>query len=302
MVTKEILRATGLSRVYGEDNLGRGGARNGGPAATWALRDASLTVREGEFIGVMGPSGSGKTTLLNLLAAIDTPTSGTVEINGTDLSKLSDQGLAVFRRRNLGFVFQDYNLLHTLSVQENVVLPLALEGVKPAAILERLQEVAVQLGIQGILQKRVFQISGGEQQRTAIARAIIHRPSLILADEPTGNLDSKSSAGVMKALSDLNAWATMSPCTVRTSAFGGAAASLSTKWSADRPAPSTATILMVTHDPFAASFCRRILFIRDGRIHSELHRTASRQAFFQEIQSALTAQGGGDYDTAAAHA
>ncbi len=279
MVTKEILRATGLSRVYGEDNLGRGGARNGGPAATWALRDASLTVREGEFIGVMGPSGSGKTTLLNLLAAIDTPTSGTVEINGTDLSKLSDQGLAVFRRRNLGFVFQDYNLLHTLSVQENVVLPLALEGVKPAAILERLQEVAVQLGIQGILQKRVFQISGGEQQRTAIARAIIHRPSLILADEPTGNLDSKSSAGVMKALSDLNAWATMTPS-----------------------APTSATILMVTHDPFAASFCRRILFIRDGRIHSELHRTASRQAFFQEIQSALTAQGGGDYDTAAAHA
>ena len=188
------LRATGLSRVFGET---RG-------AITWALRDVSLTVNKGEFVGVMGPSGSGKTTLLNLLAAIDTPTSGTVEVNGVSLSRLSDRELAVFRRRNLGFVFQDYNLLHTLSIQENVVLPLALEGVRPQVILERLQEVAAQLGIQGILHKRVYQVSGGEQQRAAIARAIIHRPALILADEPTGNLDSTSSAAVMEALASLH--------------------------------------------------------------------------------------------------
>jgi len=246
-----ILKATNLSRVY-----------------------ASLTVEAGEFIGVMGPSGSGKTTLLNLLAAIDTPTSGTVEINGTDISKLSDRELAVFRRRNLGFIFQDYNLLHTLSVQENVVLPLALEGLSPQVILTRLREVARQLGIESILSKRVYQLSGGEQQRTAIARAIIHRPSLILADEPTGNLDSKSSANVMKALSDLNAWAMVEK--------------------------GAATILMVTHDPFAASFCKRILFIRDGRIRSELRRTGSRQSFYQQILDALTTQGGADIDLTAA--
>lgn len=276
-----ILQATGLSRVYGED---RG-------ATTWALRDASLTVEAGDFIGVMGPSGSGKTTLLNLLAAIDTPTSGTVEINGIALSKLSDRDLAIFRRRNLGFVFQDYNLLHTLSIQENVVLPLALDNMEPTAILVRLRQVAAQIGIAPILDKRVFQVSGGEQQRAAIARAIIHRPSLILADEPTGNLDSKSSASVMKALSDLNAWATVVP-----------GAGPSAGRSADSNTASSATILMVTHDPFAASFCRRILFIKDGRIHSELHRTGSRQAFFQEILRALTAQGGGDFDFAAARA
>ena len=261
-----ILKATSLSRVYGETEA----------ATTWALRDASLTVEAGEFIGVMGPSGSCKTTLLNLLAAIDVPTAGTIEINGTDLTKLPDRDLAVFRRRNLGFVFQDYNLLHTLSVQENVVLALALEGVKPSIILERLREVAEQLGIKAILNKRVFQISGGEQQRAAIARAIIHRPSLILADEPAGNLDSKSSAGVMKALSDLNAWATMVPSADaaehvsgraqagRVTIFGGAAAGLAVSAGNTGPTPSSATILMVTHDPFAASFCRRILFIRDG--------------------------------------
>ncbi len=289
-----ILKATNLSRVYGDEH---------GAAATWALRDASLTVEAGEFIGVMGPSGSGKTTLLNLLAAIDTPTSGTVEINGTDISRLSDRDLAVFRRRNLGFIFQDYNLLHTLSVQENVVLPLALEGLSPKVILSRLHEVAQQLGIESILSKRVYQLSGGEQQRTAIARAIIHRPSLILADEPTGNLDSKSSASVMKALSDLNAWATVDPGAGDTDGRGGGGAVGAGSGAAGRgsgSSPLTATILMVTHDPFAASYCRRILFIKDGRIRSELHRTASRQAFYQQILDALTTQGGADLDLTAA--
>ena len=275
------LRATGLSRVFGET---RG-------AITWALRDVSLTVNKGEFVGVMGPSGSGKTTLLNLLAAIDTPTSGTVEVNGVSLSRLSDRELAVFRRRNLGFVFQDYNLLHTLSIQENVVLPLALEGVRPQVILERLQEVAAQLGIQGILHKRVYQVSGGEQQRAAIARAIIHRPALILADEPTGNLDSTSSAAVMEALASLNG-AGRAGETGETRDARRAGETRQERQTAD----GSATILLVTHDPFAASFCSRILFLRDGRIRRELVRRGSRQEFYGEVLGALADQGGGDLD------
>jgi ABC-type lipoprotein export system ATPase subunit len=153
-----ILKVADLSRMYGEDRI-----------TTWALRDITFTVEEGEFIGIMGPSGSGKTTLLNLLAAIDSPTSGSIEIGGIDLSKLSGRGLAIFRRRNLGFVFQDYNLLPTLSIRENVILPLALDGVSPSVIHERLWQVATDLGIEPILDKRVFQVSGGEQQRAAIA-------------------------------------------------------------------------------------------------------------------------------------
>ena len=255
-----VLETAGLSRMYGEKHT-----------VTWALKDVDLSVEAGEFIGVMGPSGSGKTTLLNLLAAVDTPTSGIVRINGVELSKLNDTNLAVFRRRNLGFVFQDYNLLHTLSIRENVALPLALDNVPPAKILKRLDEVALELGISKILDKRVFEVSGGEQQRAAIARAIIHRPAVILADEPTGNLDSKSSGSVMKALETLN----------------------------ER---SGATILMVTHDPFAASFCHRILFIRDGGIHSELRRSCDRQAFFQEILDTLRLQGGGTHDFGSAGA
>lgn len=255
-----VLKAMGLSRMYGKKH-----------SVIWALRDVDLCVEAGEFIGVMGPSGSGKTTLLNLLAAVDTPTSGKVEINGVELSKLNDTNLAVFRRRNLGFIFQDYNLLNTLSIRDNVALPLALDNVSPQAILKRLDEVSKQLGIDGILDKRVFEISGGEQQRAAIARAIVHRPAVILADEPTGNLDSKSSGSVMKALGQLNE-------------------------------KDGATIILVTHDPFAASFCRRILFIRDGRIHSELHRFSDRQSFFQEILNALREQGGGTHDFASANA
>ncbi len=257
----EVLKAAGLSKRYG----------GGRSIMTWALEDVDLTIEKGEFLGVMGSSGSGKTTLLNLCAAIDTPTSGTIHIDGIELSKLGDGDLAVFRRRKLGFVFQDYNLLHTLSIQENVALPLALDGVKPSAILDRLSEVASQLQIEAIMDKRVFEVSGGEQQRAAIARAVVHRPSIILADEPTGNLDSKSSARVMGALNDLNS-------------------------------RDGAAVMLVTHDPFAASFCHRILFLRDGHIRSQIHRTGSRQSFFNEILGALTAQGGGTYDLTSDHA
>jgi putative ABC transport system ATP-binding protein len=230
-------------------------------ALVWALRDASLEVNAGEFIGVMGPSGSGKTTLLNLLATIDTPTSGRVEIDGVKVATLDRDALAVFRRRRLGFVFQDFNLLNTLTIKENIILPLALDGQRPDAIEKRAAEVARQLGISRILDNRVFEVSGGEQQRAAIARAIIHKPAIVLADEPTGNLDTKSSGNVMKAFEALNR-------------------DLNT------------AVLMVTHDPFAASFCQRILFIRDGRLYSELRRGASRQAFFQEIIDSLSVLGG----------
>ena len=188
-----VLKAEALSRMFGEKG-----------ALVWALRDASLEVNAGEFIGVMGPSGSGKTTLLNLLATIDTPTSGRVEIDGVKVATLDRDALAVFRRRMLGFVFQDFNLLNTLTIKENIILPLALDGQRPDAIEKRAAEVARQLGISRILDNRVFEVSGGEQQRAAIARAIIHKPAIVLADEPTGNLDTKSSGDVMKAFEALN--------------------------------------------------------------------------------------------------
>lgn len=245
-----VLRAESLSRVFGEKG-----------AVVWALRDASLEVQAGEFVGVMGPSGSGKTTLLNLLATIDSPTSGWVEIDGVKVASLNRDSLAVFRRRRMGFVFQDFNLLNTLSIRENIILPLALDGQKPDFIDKRVNEVSRQLGISRILDSRIFEVSGGEQQRAAIGRAIVHKPALVLADEPTGNLDTKSSGDVMKAFEALNK-------------------------------DSDTSVLMVTHDPFAASFCQRILFIRDGRIFSELRKGASRQAFFQEIIDSLSVLGG----------
>ncbi|MFA6655228.1 MAG: ABC transporter ATP-binding protein [Bacillota bacterium] len=247
-----VLKVQGLSKVYGSEK---------NSAATWALENINFEVDQGEFLGVMGPSGSGKTTLLNLLASMDKPTTGHIEIAGVDLSKLKDEETAMFRRKNIGFVFQDFNLLYTLSVKENIILPLALDEVRPSDIEKRVSQVAENLGITHILDKRVFEISQGEQQRTAIARAIINRPKVVLADEPTGNLDSKSANGVMKTFSSLN------------EEYG-------------------ITILMVTHDPFAASFCKRILFLKDGEIFSELRRSDGRQKFFQQVIDVLSVMGG----------
>ena len=195
-------------------------------------------MQKGEFLGIMGPSGSGKTTLLNLLATIDRPTSGTVAIEGTDVSRLRGEQLALFRRRRLGFVFQDYNLLDSLTIGENIALPLVLDRVPVRIIKERLRMLAGQLGIGDILHKYPYEVSGGQQQRAAAARAIIHEPAVILADEPTGNLDSRSAKDLMETLVMLNNMAGV-------------------------------TIVMVTHDAFAASYCRRIQFIRDGEL---LHR------------------------------
>jgi len=247
-----VLEAKGLTKVYG----GRG------KVATRALSNLSLQVEKGEFVGIMGPSGSGKTTLLNLLATIDAPTSGAVVIEGKEVSHMRGEELALFRRRRLGFIFQDYNLLDSLTIGENIALPLVLDRVPVKAIKERLRTLAGQLGILDILEKYPYEVSGGQQQRAAAARAIIHEPAVILADEPTGNLDSRSARDLMETLVLLNNLAGV-------------------------------TIVMVTHDAFAASFCSRIQFIRDGQIYTEIRKGASREAFFQQILDVLSLMGGG---------
>jgi putative ABC transport system ATP-binding protein len=230
-----------------------------------ALTDIDLQVDEGEFVGVMGPSGSGKTTLLNIIATIDEPTIGEVLIGGNNPHKLGKNKLAKFRRQELGFVFQDFNLLHTLTVEENIVLPLTLDHKHVKEMKEKAYAIAEKLGIKEILDKRTFEISGGQAQRTAVARAMIHQPKLVLADEPTGNLDSKSSKDVMEMLSLMNQ-------------------------------QQKATMMLVTHDAQAASFCDRVIFIRDGKLYSEIHQGDSRKVFFQKIIDTLSLMGGNDND------
>ncbi|QRG68197.1 ABC transporter ATP-binding protein [Brevibacillus choshinensis] len=249
----DMLQVKSLSKIYG------------GKVTYRALTDIDFTIRKGEFVGIMGPSGSGKTTLLNMISTIDSPTSGVVLLSGTNPHLLKKEKLALFRRRELGFVFQDFNLLDTLTIGENIVLPLTLEGESVAVMEEKLQTIAAKLGIEEILDKRTFEVSGGQRQRTAIARAIIHTPSLLLADEPTGNLDSKSSRSVMETLAAINQ-------------------------------SENTTMMMVTHDALAASYCHRVIFIKDGQLHNEMYRGESRQVFFQKIIDALSFLGGNNYD------
>lgn len=227
-----------------------------------AIRELDLTVREGEFVGIMGPSGSGKSTLLNLLATIDQPTSGEIEIDGASIMKMSEDRMSAFRREKLGFIFQDFNLLDTLTVKENILLPLALAKTDVKELERRVEEIADKFGIRTILDKYPYQISGGQKQRTAASRAIVTKPSLVLADEPTGSLDSKSATDLLESLRSLN--------------------------ERDR-----ATILMVTHDPFAASYCSRVLFIKDGAMFTELAKSEGpRQPFFKKIMDVLSVLGG----------
>lgn len=231
-----------------------------------ALHDIDLTVREGEFVGIMGPSGAGKSTLLNILATIDQPTTGEILIDGTSILNMKEEQLSAFRRDKLGFIFQDYNLLDTLTVRDNILLPLALAKMNVQEIENRVNDISERLGIHCILDKYPYQISGGQKQRAAASRAMVSKPSLILADEPTGALDSKSSADLLESLQNLSR-------------------------------EDKATILMVTHDAFAASYCKRVLFIKDGTLFTELVKgNSTRKEFFKKILDVLSILGGGTSD------
>ncbi|APH24466.1 bacitracin ABC transporter ATP-binding protein [Clostridium botulinum] len=247
----EILKVSNLKKVYGKKIIFS------------ALNNISFNIDEGEFVGIMGPSGSGKTTLLNMISTVDKPTSGQITIKNKNPLKLKGEDLALFRRRELGFVFQDFNLLDTLTIGENIVLPLTLDGISIKEQDEKLIRVSKILGIENLLEKRTFEVSGGQAQRTAIARALIHDPSLLLADEPTGNLDSKASKTVMELFEKINK-------------------------------EEKVTTMMVTHDPLAASYCNRILFIKDGAIYNEIYKGDTRQQFYQEIIDLLALVGGGN--------
>jgi len=232
---------------------------------TRALNGISFTIYPGEFVGIMGASGSGKTTLLNCIATIDKVTSGRIMLEGKDITKMTPDALAAFRRDRLGFIFQDFNLLDILTGEENMLLPLTLAGKKPKATRARVQEVAALLRIQPILKKFPYQMSGGEQQRVAAGRALLNKPSLILADEPTGSLDSGSSRQLLETLSQMNQ-------------------------------EEKATIMIVTHDAYASSYCQRILFIKDGRLFQELLRgDLSKRAFFEKILAVTSLLGGEQY-------
>lgn len=232
-----------------------------------ALDHINLEIQEGEFVGIMGPSGAGKSTLLNIFSTIDTPTSGEITIAGQNIVTMKEEQLSDFRRNKLGFIFQDYNLLDTLTVKENILLPLALSKVPSAEIEQRVNEIADMFGITEILDKYPYHISGGQKQRTAASRAIVTNPSLVLADEPTGALDSKSATSLLESLSQLNE-------------------------------SNRSTIMMVTHDAYAASYCKRVIFIKDGELFTELHKQQlTRKAFFQEILEVLASLGGAHHDT-----
>lgn len=245
-----LLRVENLQKIYGYKN-------NIYPA----LNDLSFSVNEGEFLAIMGPSGSGKTTLLNLIATIDKPSNGSIFLDNEALHHMKNGSLAKFRRDKLGFIFQDYNLLDTLTVEENILLPLSLQGEKYSEMQKKLHTISKYLQIESLLSKYPWEISGGEKQRTAAARAFITNPRLILADEPTGALDSKASSNLLNTMSTLNE-------------------------------QINSTILMVTHDPFAASFCKRVLFIKDGKHFSELYREDDRKVFYQKILDVLRLMGG----------
>ena len=229
---------------------------------TKAVDRVSFQVERGEFVGVMGASGSGKTTLLNLLATIDRVTAGHIYYENTDITELSEDALSEFRKNHLGFVFQDYNLLDTLTIEENIVLALALQEKPKEEIVTACRQILKLLQIEDIRDKFPYQVSGGQKQRCACGRAMVNQPKLLLADEPTGALDSRSAQTLLETFTDLNR-------------------------------RMEATILMVTHDAFSASYCSRILFLQDGKIFHELVRGGrSRRVFLQEILDVLSLTGG----------
>ena len=249
-----LLEAKNIKKVYK--------TRFGG-ASVEALKNVSFTVEKGEYVAIMGESGSGKTTLLNIIASLDRATEGTVILDGMDLSRVKDKDVAKFRRDNLGYVFQEFNLLDTFSLEDNIYLPLVLAGKKHAEMKERLDNIAGTLGIADLLKKYPYEVSGGQKQRAAVARALITNPRIILADEPTGALDSKSSDELLALFKKVNQMGQ--------------------------------TILMVTHSTKAASNASRVLFIKDGTIFHQIYKgQATDQQMYQSISDTLTllAQGG----------
>ena len=248
---KKILEVKNLKKYYGSHGN-----------ITKAVDGISFLVSEGEFVAIMGASGSGKTTLLNTISTIDTVTSGNIILDGVDITTLKEEELADFRRENLGFIFQDFNLLDTLTIEENIALSLIINHEDISIVDKKVDEIAKRLGITDILDKFPYEVSGGQKQRCACARALINEPKLILADEPTGALDSKSSRMLLETMDEMNE-------------------------------KLQATILMVTHDSFSASFCKRVIFIKDGKIFNEILKgEKSRKEFFNEILDVLTLLGG----------
>lgn len=252
----KVLEANNITKTYGDLNSDN---------ETKALRGVSLSVDKGEFIAIMGPSGSGKSTLVNILSGILSPTSGTVTIEGKEIQEMDPYDMALFRRRKLGFVFQEFNLLDHLTLQENVMLPLVLDKKSKEEMIVKSMETMKLFGIDQSANKYPYELSGGQQQRAAVSRALMNEPALIFADEPTGNLDSKSSNAIMHCFEKINQ-------------------------------EQQVTILMVTHDVFAASFCKKVIFIKDGKIHMEIVRKGEHKEFFDQILDCQAIVGGEDND------
>ena len=243
---KEILKLDHIQKYYG--NSGN---------VTKAIQDISFSVQEGEFVGIMGASGSGKTTLLNCISTIDTVSAGHIYLDGTDVTEINEKQIARFRRENLGFVFQDFSLLDTFNLKDNILLPLVLKGVPYREMSQKLMPIAEELGIAGLLEKYPYEVSGGQKQRAAAARALITEPRLLLADEPTGALDSKSTDEMLGIFSRIN--------------------------------QKGQTIVMVTHSVKAASRAGRVLFIKDGEVFHQVYRgELSDEQFYQKISATLT--------------
>lgn len=245
-MNQSVLKVKNLHKVYGKKNENQ----------YHALNNVSFDMEQGEFVGIMGPSGAGKTTLLNVISTLDNASEGVIEIAGTNITKMKQGQLADFRSEQLGFIFQDFNLLENLTVYENIALPLSLQGVPSRKIKPAVIKVSEKLGIESLLKKYPVTISGGQKQRAAAARALVHEPAMILADEPTGALDSKSATSLMETIAHLN----------------------------DN---HDVSIMLVTHDPLSASYCRRIMFIQDGKLYKEIHRDGSRAEFHKQILDVL---------------
>ena len=225
------------------------------------LKDINLDVKEGEFLSIMGPSGAGKTTLLNILSTIDKPTSGKVYYENKDINKISNKELSKFRRDNIGFIFQDYNLLDSMSVEDNIALPLVIANEKQSKIKSEIIKLSKFFGIEAHLKKYPYELSGGQKQRVAAARALITSPKIIFADEPTGALDSKSSSELLNWLKNMNE-------------------------------KFNVTVIMVTHDPFSASYSKKVIFIKDGKLNARIDSGGNRKEFYNNIMNLLTSMGG----------